>query len=86
MHFGVSAPPFEDFFQPRTLAQAPFRRAAGLYSSANGLAQISGNWIGAPLAAAIGFRSFYAAAAVAVLCAALYAQVALRAGPSRGEA
>jgi len=61
-------------------------RAAGLYSSANGLAQISGNWIGAPLAAAIGFRSFYAAAAVAVLCAALYAQVALRAGPSRGEA
>jgi MFS family permease len=53
-------------------------RAAGLYSTANGLAQISGNWIGAPLAAAIGFRAFYAVAALAVLGAAAYARLGLR--------
>ena len=49
-------------------------RAAGLYQSASQLAQISGGWIGPPLAAAIGFRPLYALAAAAVFSAALYSR------------
>ena len=52
-------------------------RAAGLYQTANGLAQISGSWIGAPLAAAFGFQALYALAATAVTGAALYARAAV---------
>ena len=56
------------------LAPATARgRAAGLYQSAQGLAQITGNWIGPPLAGAFGFRPIYALAAVAVLGGAAYA-------------
>ena len=56
------------------LAPATARgRAAGLYHSAQGLAQITGNWIGPPLAGAVGFRPIYAIAAVAVLGGAAYA-------------
>jgi MFS family permease len=47
-------------------------RASGLFGSAQGLAQISGNWIGGPLAEALGFRGLFAVAAVIVLCGALY--------------
>jgi MFS family permease len=46
--------------------------AAGLFGSAQGLAQITGNWIGGPLADAFGFRALFALAAVTVLCGALY--------------
>jgi len=61
------------------LAPADARgRAAGLYQTASSLAQISGGWIGGPLAAAIGFRSLFGLAAAAFLGAALYSQVALR--------
>ena len=52
-------------------------RAAGLYQTANSLAQISGAWIGAPLAAALGFRPLYALAALAVAGAAVYARSAV---------
>jgi PPP family 3-phenylpropionic acid transporter len=47
-------------------------RASGLFSSAQGLAQISGNWIGGPLAEALGFRALFALAAATVLCGAVY--------------
>jgi MFS family permease len=53
-------------------------RASGLYATANSLAQISGGWLGGPLAATIGFRALYALAAVSVLGAALFSRVALR--------
>jgi MFS family permease len=62
-------------------------RAAGLYSSANSLAQISGNWLGAPLAAALGFQALYGLAAATVLSATLYSRHALahdRLAPSGG--
>lgn len=60
------------------LAPAQARgRTAGLYSTANSLAQISGNWIGAPLAATLGFRALYGMAAASVLGAAVYSQIAL---------
>ncbi|HET7770065.1 MAG TPA: MFS transporter [Chloroflexota bacterium] len=52
-------------------------RAAGLYQTANSLAQISGAWIGAPLAAGLGFRPLYALAALAVAGAAVYARGAV---------
>lgn len=52
-------------------------RAAGLYSMATSLSQISGNWVGAPLAAALGFPALYALAAGMVLCAAGYTVLAL---------
>lgn len=42
-------------------------RAAGLFTFAQGLAQISGNWIGGPIAATLGFRGLFALAAGAVL-------------------
>jgi MFS family permease len=47
-------------------------RASGLFGSAQGLAQISGNWIGGPLADALGFRALFALAAATVLCGAVY--------------
>jgi MFS family permease len=47
-------------------------RASGLFTSAQGLAQISGNWVGGPLAAALGFRALFALAAVTVGCGAVY--------------
>jgi MFS family permease len=47
-------------------------RASGLFGSAQGLAQISGSWLGGPLAAALGFRGLFALAAALVLCGALY--------------
>lgn len=64
------------------LAPATARgRAAGLYQSAQGLAQITGNWIGPPLAGAIGFRPIYGIAAVAVLGGAAYALRIARPAP-----
>ena len=57
-------------------------RASGLYQTANSLAQISGSWIGAPLAAALGFRPLYALAALAVAGAALYARAAVTRTPT----
>ncbi len=48
-------------------------RASGLYQSAQGLAQITGNWVGPPLAGTFGFRPIYALAAVTVLFGAAYA-------------
>jgi MFS family permease len=53
-------------------------RAAGLYQTASSLAQISGSWIGAPLAALVGFRALFGIAAVATAGAAVYARLALR--------
>jgi MFS family permease len=47
-------------------------RASGLFNSAQGLAQISGNWVGGPLAAALGFRALFALAAVTVFFGAVY--------------
>jgi MFS family permease len=52
-------------------------RAAGLFTSAQGLAQISGSWLGGPLAAAFGFRALFELAAVAVLCGAAYSYLAV---------
>ena len=56
-------------------------RASGLYQTANSLAQITGSWLGAPLAAALGFRTLFALAAVAVAGAAMYARHAVRRSP-----
>jgi MFS family permease len=50
-------------------------RASGLYSSAQGIAQISGSWVGGPLAAALGFRGLFGLAAALVLIGALYSQL-----------
>jgi MFS family permease len=47
-------------------------RASGLFSSARGLAQISGNWVGGALAGALGFRALFGLAAVTVLGGAVY--------------
>lgn len=52
-------------------------RAAGLYATAQSLAQITGNWLGAPIAAALGFRALFGLAAAIVLGGALYSQLAL---------
>ena len=52
-------------------------RASGLYQTANSLAQVSGSWLGAPLAAAVGFQALYALAAAAVAGAAIYARTAV---------
>ena len=52
-------------------------RAAGLYTTANSLAQISGNWVGGPLAAALSFRALFTLAALSAMGAALYSQIAL---------
>ena len=52
-------------------------RASGLFASAQGLAQITGNWVGGPLAAALGFRALFGLAAVAVLCGAAYSYLAV---------
>ncbi|HEU5318853.1 MAG TPA: MFS transporter [Chloroflexota bacterium] len=61
-------------------------RAAGLYQTANQLAQISGSWVGPPLAAAIGFRPLYGLAAAAVFGAALYSRGTLSRTSSRALA
>jgi predicted MFS family arabinose efflux permease len=53
-------------------------RAAGLYATANSLAQITGNWLGGPLAAVLGFRALFGLAAVSALGTALYIRIALR--------
>jgi MFS family permease len=52
-------------------------RAAGLFTSAQGLAQIAGSWVGGPLAAALGFRALFALASAAVLCGAAYSYLVL---------
>ncbi len=52
-------------------------RAAGLFTFAQGLAQIGGNWVGGPLAATLGFRGLFALAASAVLCGAAYSALML---------
>ena len=48
-------------------------RAAGLYQSAQGLAQILGNWTGPPIAGSVGFAPVFAIASAGVLCGAAYA-------------
>ena len=57
-------------------------RAAGLFTSAQGLAQIAGNWVGGPSAGAFGFATLYGAAAVTVICGAAYSYLALRRPPA----
>jgi MFS family permease len=52
-------------------------RASGLFNSAQGIAQILGNWIGGPLAGAIGFRLLFAIASLTVLGGALYSYIML---------
>lgn len=52
-------------------------KASGLFTSAQGLGQISGSWVGGPLAATLGFRGLYALAAVTVLAGAFYSYVVL---------
>ena len=61
-------------------------RASGLYASAQGLAQISGNWVGGPLAAALGFRGLFGLAAVLVLIGAFYSQMAFGRARKTAEA
>lgn len=52
-------------------------RASGLFNSAQGLAQISGSWVGGPLAAALGFRALFVLGAVTVLGGAAYSYLIL---------
>jgi MFS family permease len=52
-------------------------RASGLFNSAQGLAQISGNWIGGPIAGAVGFRLLFVIATLTVLCGAAYSYIVL---------
>lgn len=52
-------------------------RASGLYTSAQGLAQISGNWVGGPLAGALGFPALFALASATVFAGAVYCYVVL---------
>jgi MFS family permease len=52
-------------------------RASGLFTSAQGIAQISGNWIGGPLADAVGFRLLFTIASVTVMCGAVYSFLVL---------
>lgn len=52
-------------------------RASGLYSSAQGLAQISGSWVGGPIAGALGFGTLFAVAAATVLSGAFFSYRAL---------
>jgi MFS family permease len=60
------------------LAPAAARgRASSLYTSAQGLAQIGGSWIGGPLAAALGFRSLFVVAAATVMLGAAYSYLAV---------
>jgi MFS family permease len=55
-------------------------RASGLFTSAQGLAQISGNWVGGPLASAVGFQTLFALAAATVIGGAAYTFVVLGKG------
>ncbi len=59
-------------------------RAAGLYQTASSLAQISGSWIGAPLAALVGFQALFGLAAAATAGAAVYAHLAVRRATTSG--
>jgi MFS family permease len=52
-------------------------RASGLFTSAQGIAQISGNWIGGPLAGAVGFRLLFTIASVTVMVGAIYSYLVL---------
>jgi DHA1 family multidrug resistance protein-like MFS transporter len=62
-------------------------RASGLFTSAQSLAQITGSWIGGPLADAFGFRALYLLSAVAVLFGAAYSFLAIGRGrPARPPA
>jgi MFS family permease len=61
-------------------------RASSLYTSAQGLAQIGGSWVGGPLAAGIGFRSLFVVAAATVLLGAAYSYVAVGRPRSRASA
>jgi MFS family permease len=56
-------------------------RASGLFTSAQGLAQISGNWLGGPLAASLSFGPVFGLAAATVLGGAIYSFLML--GPRR---
>ncbi len=51
--------------------------AAGLFTAAQGLAQIVGSWVGGPLAAALGFPALFGLAAVTVLGGAAYSYLVL---------
>jgi DHA1 family multidrug resistance protein-like MFS transporter len=61
-------------------------RASGLFTSAQGLAQITGNWVGGPLAGAIGFSALFALASAVVLGGAAYSFTALGRATARAEA
>jgi MFS family permease len=52
-------------------------RASSLYTSAQGIAQISGNWVGGPLAATLGFRPLFVLAAATVFAGAAYSYLTL---------
>ena len=52
-------------------------RAAGLFTSAQSLAQIAGSWLGGPLAAAFDFPVLFALSAATVLGGAAYSYLAL---------
>jgi MFS family permease len=58
-------------------------RASGLYQSAQGLAQILGNWVGPPLAGVAGYPPVFGVAAVVVAGGALFALRLAR--PDGGE-
>ncbi|MBM4418641.1 MAG: MFS transporter [Chloroflexi bacterium] len=60
------------------LAPAEARgRASALYTSAQQLGQISGNWVGGPIADLFGFRTLFAMGAALVLVGAAYTQMTL---------
>lgn len=52
-------------------------RAAGLFTSAEGLSQILGNWLGPPVAAAAGFTGLFEIAAVVAAIGAAYSFIVL---------
>jgi MFS family permease len=60
-------------------------QASGLFNSAQGFAQIAGNWLGGPLAAAFGFGGLFSLAALTVMCGAIYSYAVLERAPSANE-
>ena len=52
-------------------------RAASLYTMAQGLAQISGNWVGGPLASFVGFQALFTLSAMTVFLGACYSYIVL---------
>jgi MFS family permease len=60
-------------------------RASGLFTSAQGLAQISGNWLGGPLASAVGFQALFALAAATVIGGAAYTFAVLGRSQQEGD-